>query len=150
MQVVENLAAGIIGGHRVHVAANRVTRRIHARDDGKLGIRSKRHHDHDENGLRNDGAVMGPGKDKDGEENQPAEQPHPVQPYQRAANDHACGVNPRRRIGKERRKLTERNRSENGAKEYQGSEPNAQRKVDQRMKERTQCSGSHATREAGR
>src|SRR6202012_4644234 len=33
VQVVENLAAGIIGGHRVHVAANGFPRGIHARDD---------------------------------------------------------------------------------------------------------------------
>jgi hypothetical protein len=149
VQVVENLAAGVIGGHRVHIAANRLPRRIHARDDGELGVSGERHHDQHEDSLRNDGAVVRPGQDKDREENQPAEEAHPVQAYQRAANNHTGGVNPGGWIGKERRELAERNRSENGAKEYQRSQPDAERKVDQGMKERAQRSGSHAKPEAG-
>jgi hypothetical protein len=149
VQVIENLAAGIIGGHSVHVAADRLPRRIHARDDGELGVSGERHHDQHEDGLRNDGAVVRPGQDEDGEKNQPAEQPHPVQSYQGVANDHAGGVNAGGWIGKERRELAERNRSENGAKEYQRSQPDAERKVDQGMKERAQRSRSHAKPEAG-
>jgi hypothetical protein len=149
VEVVENLAAGVIGGHRVYVAANRLPRRIHAGDDGELGVRGEGHHDQHQDGLRNDGTVVRPGQDKDREKNQPAEEPHPVQAYQRAANNHAGGVNPGGWIGKERRELTERNRSENGAKEYQRSQPDAERKVDQGMKERAQRSRSHAKPEAG-
>jgi hypothetical protein len=149
VEVVEDLAAGVIGGHRVHVAADRLPCRIHARDDGELGVSGEGHHDQYQNGLRDDGAVVRPGQDKDREKNQPADEAHPVQAYQRAANDHAGGVNPGGWIGKERRELAERNWSENGAKEYQRSQPDAEHKVDQGMKERAQRSGSHVKREAG-
>ena len=60
-----------------------------------------------------------------------------MQTHQRSPDDQTGGVNTL--SAKERRKLTERDGSQNSAKKYQGAQPDAERKIYQRVKE-----GSHS------
>ena len=135
METIEDLAAGIIGGNRIYVAAYGLASRIHARDDGELRIRGKQHHHQDQNSLRNNCAVMRSRHNRDHEKDQSAEQSDPVETHQRAADDHTGGVNACRRSSKERRKLAEGDGSKNGGEENQRAEPKAKHQVHQRMEE---------------
>jgi len=131
MQLIEDLPAGIVGGHRIHVATNRFARRIHARNDGELRVRGEQKHHQHQNALRNNAAVMSAPQHHRGEKNQPAEHTDPVQPHQRPADDETGGVYPL--LAKEPRQLCKRKRGQHGAKEYQGAQPDAEREIHQRM-----------------
>ena len=135
VETVEDLTAGIIGGNRLNITANRLARRIHARDDGELRIRGEHHHRQHQNSLRNNRAVMGPCDDHNGQKDQPAEQADPMKPHQRTADDQTSGVHARGRSGKERRKLAECDGGKNSAKKDQRPQPKAKRKVHQSVKE---------------
>jgi hypothetical protein len=137
VQAVEDLAAGIVGGHRVHVAANGIASRIHARDDGKLRIAGKHHHRQHQNGRRNNGAEVRPRNDNHDQKDQSAKQAYPVQAHQRAADDQTSSMNARARRSEKRWKLAKRDGGKNGTKEHQPAQPKAERQVDQRVKERS-------------
>ena len=92
-RLVENPPAGIIGGDRIHIAANRCPRRIHARDDGELRVCGEHHHHQHQNRLRNDVAVVRPRHDHNDKKDQSAEQAYPVQAHQRTPDDQSGGVN---------------------------------------------------------
>ena len=71
---------------------------------------------------------MHPGEQQDEKKNEAADEGHPVQAHQGSAHYEARGVN---------RKLAERYRSQNGAEEDEGAEPDAEHEIDQRVKEST-------------
>ncbi len=144
MQTVENLPAGIVDRHRINVAADGCARRIHARDDGELRVGGEQQHQQHQNALRNDAAVMCPPQHHRNEENQPAEHAYPVQTYQRTANDETGGVYTL--LPKEPWKLSKRNGGEHGAKKDERSQPDAERKIDHRMKESSHSGGRPVSR----
>jgi hypothetical protein len=135
MQLVEYLPAGIIGGNRIHVAADGCARRVHAGNDGELRIGSEHQHQHHQNALRDDAAVMCAAQHHGGQKDQPAEHAYPVKAYQRAADDETGGVYPL--LAKQAWQFSKRKGGEHGAKEDEGAQPDAERKVHQRVEERS-------------
>jgi hypothetical protein len=139
MQTIEDLAAGIIGSHCVHIAAYGVACRIHTGDDVELRVRGEQHHQQDQHRLGNNAAVVSPPHQHHEQKDDSAEQSHPMQADQRSPDNQTGGVHTL--SAKKRRKLTEREGGKYSAKKYQGAQPDAERKVYQRVKE-----GSHGRR----
>ncbi len=75
-----------------------------------------------------------------------------MQADQGAANDQARGVNAGGGSGEERRQLAKGDGREDGAKEDEGAQPEAEREIDERVKESSHfpCSAMFATWVAGR